>query len=269
MSSPKQVQAILEFDLDLFGSDGGDSVYTELKTETDSDLQESAHKENIQYVESPEHPYSNYPHPQEYLLYPTDNHYQPLLPVSPSQPPHSPGYSAASPPSYYSLQTYTYSHTPSPASPASTDDSCQQLVIPLDGMKQDVGGGMYLEEASIPLEFLHPDPITSSTSTTNSKSSTTKPGPGLATVLKRSRGSAASPSFISSTSTVGVSTTCTNCSTQTTCLWRKDSETGLPVCNACGLYFKLHGQKRPPTWRSDKVLARHRKKSKYVVKSRL
>lgn len=32
---------------------------------------------------------------------------------------------------------------------------------------------------------------------------------------------------------------CTNCTTQTTTLWRRNSQ-GDPVCNACGLYFKLH-----------------------------
>lgn len=33
---------------------------------------------------------------------------------------------------------------------------------------------------------------------------------------------------------------CSNCSTLTTTLWRRNND-GEPVCNACGLYFKLHG----------------------------
>ncbi|KAM9751934.1 transcription factor GATA-5 [Menidia menidia] len=33
---------------------------------------------------------------------------------------------------------------------------------------------------------------------------------------------------------------CTNCHTSTTTLWRRSAE-GAPVCNACGLYMKLHG----------------------------
>lgn len=37
---------------------------------------------------------------------------------------------------------------------------------------------------------------------------------------------------------VGLS--CTNCHTTTTTLWRRNAE-GEPVCNACGLYMKLHG----------------------------
>lgn len=32
---------------------------------------------------------------------------------------------------------------------------------------------------------------------------------------------------------------CANCSTTTTTLWRRNNS-GDPVCNACGLYFKLH-----------------------------
>ncbi|KAB7505790.1 GATA-binding factor A [Armadillidium nasatum] len=34
--------------------------------------------------------------------------------------------------------------------------------------------------------------------------------------------------------------TCTNCRTTNTTLWRRNNS-GEPVCNACGLYFKLHG----------------------------
>ncbi|XP_042370013.1 GATA-binding factor 5-B-like, partial [Plectropomus leopardus] len=33
---------------------------------------------------------------------------------------------------------------------------------------------------------------------------------------------------------------CTNCHTSITTLWRRNAE-GEPVCNACGLYMKLHG----------------------------
>lgn len=33
---------------------------------------------------------------------------------------------------------------------------------------------------------------------------------------------------------------CTNCHTTTTTLWRRNAD-GEPVCNACGLYTKLHG----------------------------
>ena len=39
---------------------------------------------------------------------------------------------------------------------------------------------------------------------------------------------------------------CENCFTTTTPLWRKTSDNRL-LCNACGLFFKLHGVIRPPT----------------------
>lgn len=36
---------------------------------------------------------------------------------------------------------------------------------------------------------------------------------------------------------------CANCQTSTTTLWRRNAD-GEPVCNACGLYTKLHGVSR-------------------------
>ncbi|CAG0900220.1 unnamed protein product, partial [Darwinula stevensoni] len=41
-------------------------------------------------------------------------------------------------------------------------------------------------------------------------------------------------------------TSCSNCKTTTTTLWRRNQH-GEPVCNACGLYFKLHNVSFKPT----------------------
>lgn len=51
---------------------------------------------------------------------------------------------------------------------------------------------------------------------------------------------------------------CTNCRTTTTSLWRRNSH-GEPVCNACGLYFKLHGVNRPQAMKKDSIQTRKRK----------
>jgi len=52
-------------------------------------------------------------------------------------------------------------------------------------------------------------------------------------------------------------TTCTNCFTQTTPLWRRNPE-GNPLCNACGLFLKLHGVVRPLSLKTDVIKKRNR-----------
>ena len=60
-----------------------------------------------------------------------------------------------------------------------------------------------------------------------------------------------------STDQNGVPTTCTNCFTQTTPLWRRNPE-GHPLCNACGLFLKLHGVVRPLSLKTDVIKKRNR-----------
>ncbi|XP_064605377.1 transcription factor GATA-3-like isoform X2 [Liolophura sinensis] len=55
-------------------------------------------------------------------------------------------------------------------------------------------------------------------------------------------------------------TSCANCGTSTTTLWRRN-QNGDPVCNACGLYFKLHNVNRPLTMKKDGIQTRNRKMS--------
>ncbi|KAI8846840.1 hypothetical protein BC829DRAFT_355621, partial [Chytridium lagenaria] len=51
--------------------------------------------------------------------------------------------------------------------------------------------------------------------------------------------------------------TCSNCSTASTPLWRRDDK-GNPICNACGLYFKLHGHHRPVSMKRAFIQRRRR-----------
>lgn len=51
-------------------------------------------------------------------------------------------------------------------------------------------------------------------------------------------------------------TRCFNCDTTTTPLWRRDDD-GNTICNACGLYYKLHGMHRPLSMKRSVI---HRRK---------
>ncbi|CAD5220276.1 unnamed protein product [Bursaphelenchus okinawaensis] len=51
---------------------------------------------------------------------------------------------------------------------------------------------------------------------------------------------------------------CVNCNTDKTTLWRRNSNQQ-PVCNACGLYYKLHNQDRPKSMKKDNIQCRNRK----------
>ncbi|KAK9685735.1 GATA zinc finger [Popillia japonica] len=51
---------------------------------------------------------------------------------------------------------------------------------------------------------------------------------------------------------------CANCNTNTTTLWRRNNQ-GEPVCNACGLYYKLHNMNRPLSMKKEGIQTRKRK----------
>ncbi|XP_059091166.1 GATA-binding factor 3-like isoform X2 [Tigriopus californicus] len=62
-------------------------------------------------------------------------------------------------------------------------------------------------------------------------------------------------------------TICANCKTTNTTLWRRNQNSE-PVCNACGLYYKLHNVPRPLTMKKDGIQTRNRKLSAKSKKKR-
>lgn len=54
---------------------------------------------------------------------------------------------------------------------------------------------------------------------------------------------------------------CKNCLTTNTPLWRRD-DNGSILCNACGLFLKLHGKSRPISLKTDIIKPRNRNNNK-------
>ena len=56
----------------------------------------------------------------------------------------------------------------------------------------------------------------------------------------------APPAFRAGPVTANRNLSCANCGTNTTVLWRKGPDGQSPLCNPCGLFYKLHGSHRSP-----------------------
>lgn len=104
--------------------------------------------------------------------------------------------------------------------------------------------------STIKNEENYPTPITVSTSPTLIQAARSKIMKNSVSASMNTLNQVASSSLSASNPSPTSSSTnqpiCENCFTTTTPLWRKTSDNRL-LCNACGLFFKLHGVIRPPT----------------------
>lgn len=106
--------------------------------------------------------------------------------------------------------------------------------------------------------FFDDSPVTTSAATS---ASTAPPTPGRAKKKPKpktkKRKEMATISLGSPAPVPGANVECTNCHTKTTPLWRRNPQ-GEPLCNACGLFLKLHGTVRPLSLKTDVIKKRQR-----------
>ncbi|ANB12126.1 Gat1p [Sugiyamaella lignohabitans] len=104
-------------------------------------------------------------------------------------------------------------------------------------------------------EYSSPTSTPSGTATPGASESRTD-SPSAASKQTTSKPAKETKPAVSSSST-STPMSCTNCLTQTTPLWRRNTE-GQPLCNACGLFLKLHGVVRPLSLKTDVIKKRNR-----------
>ncbi|KXH37813.1 GATA zinc finger [Colletotrichum simmondsii] len=102
----------------------------------------------------------------------------------------------------------------------------------------------------------------SATSSPQMREAIPAPAPVAASTPTQAPAPAPAPAPTPTYASGGGSTTptCQNCQTSTTPLWRRD-EYGSVLCNACGLFLKLHGRPRPISLKTDVIKSRNRVKT--------
>ncbi|KAI9498257.1 hypothetical protein BDB00DRAFT_801795 [Zychaea mexicana] len=221
-------------------------------------------------------PSYNYAHEDEPLgRMALDHRPQPPLATSPI---YENNHFPASPTEYSS---FTLQHHPGMYSPPGSAPTTPMSADTQDQLQQNPGSLSFEELLTLfynssihsppsqqqqhPVSYQHPlsqSPPTSSSSVISSASSTMPP-PSPAPAQQRymeatpPKEAPLPPSTSTPLRKSESKTKCTNCGTTTTPLWRRNPE-GQPLCNACGLFLKLHGVVRPLSLKTDIIKKRNR-----------
>lgn len=121
------------------------------------------------------------------------------------------------------------------------------------------GGGNVSSAQQVWANYSDSSPVTGKKSRSGAASDSNGGGSSNSSVASPKGGAAAAaPAAATNNNMNSKDMSCTNCGTTTTTIWRRNVR-GEMVCNACGLYFKLHGVNRPHTMRRDTIHTRRRR----------